>query len=430
MKILLRAGVSFCIVNYMFYAAGCASLILAYGAGMVYHIYMSRELSIIIFDKNGMSSEMTEIYLKELECVKSVKIYADYVLGCEECAVLQPDAAIVDITDNQEFGLEVSSKLSKAKIPVIITSMNTNASVIIKALRCGAVEFLAKPVLKSELHAAIAKLLNANDSEDKEESRIITVFSGKGGSGKTTVGVNLALELARITGKKTALIDMNFCLGEAAAFLNLKTSFNFSSLLENVDNIKPDMLLGMFDRYEDNELYVLSESPSGAFLSAVTFNRAARFFKLLKEIFTYIIIDLPTAADEKVFKTLRLADYILYVTAVNYSALKNTKNCINILAENGVQKDNIKIILNRYIENDELTTEEIESELGMGIYKKIPNNYFTVMSAINKGISVPEENINSNVAESFRELAVMLSDNIMEKSLKNIRGRYEYQSAN
>ena len=120
----------------------------------------------------------------------------------------------------------------------------------------------------------------------------------------------------------------------------------------------------------------------------------------------------------------------MYITSVNYSALKNTKNCIKILSDNGVSRDKIKIILNRYIENDELTTEEIENELGMGIYKKIPNNYFTVMSAINKGISIPEENINSNVAESFRELAVMLSDNIIENSLKNIRGRYEYQSAN
>ena len=65
-------------------------------------------------------------------------------------------------------------------------------------------------------------------------------------------------------------------------------------------------------------------------------------------------------------------------------------------------------------------------QLGLGIYKKIPNNYFTVMAAINKGIPVSEANINSNVAESFRELAVMLSDSIMKNSLKCIRGDYEY----
>ncbi len=391
---------------------------------------MSRELSIIIFDRNDLSSEMTKIYLQELECVKSVDCYSDYVSGCERCAKEPPDAAIVDITENQEFGLEVTAQLSKAKIPVINISMNTNASVIIKALRCGAVEFLAKPVLKNELHSAILKLLNSNSEEEKSECKIITAFSGKGGSGKTTVAVNLALELAKLTGRKTALVDMNFCMGEAAAFLNLKSSFNLSSILENIDNIKPDMLTGMFEKYSDNELYVLSESATGALLSSITINRAIRLLKSLKDTFSYIVIDLPTTADDKILKTLKLADYILYITSVNYSMLKNAKNCIKLLCGSGISKDNIKIILNRYIENDELTTEEIENELGMEVYKKIPNNYFTVMSAINKGISVSEENINSNVAESFRELAVMLSDNIMENSLKNIRGRYEYQSAN
>ena len=82
----------------------------------------------------------------------------------------------------------------------------------------------------------------------------------------------------------------------------------------------------------------------------------------------------------------------------------------------------IKIILNRFVESNEITVEEIETELGYPIYKKIPNNYFTVMAAIDKGISVSEENVKSNVAESFRELAVMLSNSIIEDSLKSLRG--------
>ncbi len=404
--------------------------ILAQHSGMVYHIYMSRELSIIIFDKNNISAELTDIYLKELECVKSVKIYTDYVKGCESCAAQPPDIVLLDITENMEFGLDITSKLSKSKIPVIITSLNTNASTIIKALRCGAVEFLAKPVLKNELHSVIEKLANNGVEQHNKECRIITVFSGKGGSGKTTTAVNLALELARLTGKKTVLADMNFCMGEAASFLNIKTSFNFSRMIENIDNIKQDMLSDMLDRYSDTNLYLLSESVTGQLLSSIAFNHLLRLVKILKDSFSYIVIDLPTAADDKVFKTLKISDYILYVTPVNYSALKNTKNSISILKENGIAKEKIKIILNRYIENDELIIEDIEKELGTEIYKKIPNNYFTVISAINKGISVAEENINSNVAESFRELAVMLSDNIIENSLKNIRGRYEYQITN
>lgn len=397
---------------------------------MVYHIYMSRELSIIIFDKNNLSSELTEIYLKELGCVTEVRTYSNYIEGYESFSNKKPDIVIVDITENKEFGLEICSKISKQKIPVIVTSMDTSTAVIIKTLRAGASEFLAKPVLKNELFTAIKKIIQKPVNDNKTDSKIISVFSGKGGSGKTTVAVNLALELAKQTEKKVALIDMNFCMGEAASFLNSKISFNFSNLLENIDNIDKQTMLQMFDKYKDSELYLLSESSKGESLSSITFNRITRFFKYIKEVFSYIIVDLPTAADEKIFKTLQTSDYILYVSVVNYNALKNTKNCIDLLIDKGVSKDTIKILLNRYIENDELSCEEIERELGIEIYKKIPNNYFTVMSAINKGISILEENINSNVAECYRELAVMLSDSIMEKSIKDMRGMYEYKSTN
>ncbi len=390
---------------------------------------MSRELFIIIFDKNNLSSELTEIYLKELGYVKEIKTFSNYIEGYEVVNRSKPDIVIVDITENKEFGLEVCSKLSKQKIPVIVTSMDTSTTIIIKTLRAGASEFLAKPVLKNELFAAIEKFLQSPKDEQNEDSKIISVFSGKGGSGKTTIAVNLALELAKQTDKKVALVDMNFCMGEAATFLNSNIPFNFSNILENIDNIDKDTMPKMFEKYRDNELYLISESFQGESLSSITFNRISRFFKYIKEIFSYIIVDLPTAADEKVFKTLQQSDYILYVSAVNYNALKNTKNCIDLLLNKGITKDKIKILLNRYIENDELSCEELERELGLEIYKKIPNNYFTVMSAINKGISIPEENINSNVAESFRELAIMLSDSIMEINIKDMRGIYEYQSA-
>ena len=253
------------------------------------------------------------------------------------------------------------------------------------------------------------------------------MFSSKGGVGKTTIASNVALELAKQTGKKTALIDLNFSLGEVSEFLNLKPSFNLSNVLENIDKISSDDISKMFEKYNDTELYLLTESENGENFSTITHNRVTRFLRALKETFAYIVVDTPTVADDKVFKTLLASDYVLFVTSVNMNAMKNTKKSLDLIKSKGVNEDKIKILLNRYVESEELSTEEIESEIGCKIYKRIPNNYFTVMSAINKSISVSEENINSNVAESFRELAVMLSDSIMNNSLRVLRGEHEYK---
>ena len=215
---------------------------------MVYHMNMVRELSIIIFDKSDVSSELTEIYLKELEEVKEIKVYSDYVKGLEECVSNPPSIAIVDVSDANEFAFDVLEKLSRASISTIVTSVNTSSTTLIKALRCGAKEFLSKPILKQDLQIAIKKIFEPIYSEENE-SKVITLFSGKGGCGKTTIATNLGLELAKQTGKKTALIDFNFCLGEIPSFLNTKSSFDLSKLLGNIDKITPEILLETLEKY-------------------------------------------------------------------------------------------------------------------------------------------------------------------------------------
>ena len=388
---------------------------------------MQRELRIIVFDKNELSSELLSIYLKELYEVKDLKVFSDFVAGYEACKHTAPSFAIVDTSENSEFAFDIITKLTQASIPVVATSTSSSSNTIIKLLRAGATEFVSKPVIKQDLHVAINKVLSPTMSfGEKQESKIITMFSGKGGSGKTTIAANLALELAKQTGRKTVLVDLNFTLGELSEFLNLKPVFNLNNLLENIDNISSEQILEIASKYNDTELYLLSEPTNGQNFSVSTFSRVSRFLKLLKETFAYIIIDTPTFADEKIFKTLELSDFILFVSAVNMNAMKNTKKCIELLKEKNINKDKIKIILNRFVENNEHTIEEIETELGHKVYKRIPNNYFTVMTAINKRISVSEENINSNVAESFRELAIMLSDHIINSSLKSLRDDYEH----
>ena len=69
------------------------------------------------------------------------------------------------------------------------------------------------------------------------------------------------------------------------------------------------------------------------------------------------------------------------------------------------------------MENDEVTVEDVENTLNKKVYWKIPNNYFTIMSSINKGLPVEYINPSSNIAQSFRELATVLSDNIYKQKI-------------
>ena len=70
------------------------------------------------------------------------------------------------------------------------------------------------------------------------------------------------------------------------------------------------------------------------------------------------------------------------------------------------------------MENDEINADDVEEVLGKKLYWKIPNNYFTMMSAINKGIPVSEVNADSNVALSYKNLALMVSDSVFRKKIQ------------
>ena len=144
-------------------------------------------------------------------------------------------------------------------------------------------------------------------------------------------------------------------------------------------------------------------------------------FNELKKVFSYIVVDMSSNIDENSLKILDLSDLVLFTTIVNVPAIRNAQRCLTLFNSRRYPKDKVKIIVNRYIESDDIKIEDIENTLGEKIYWRIPNNYFTIMEAINKGICVSEINSNSNIANNFRDLAAKISDDIIEKTVMQYR---------
>ena len=114
---------------------------------------------------------------------------------------------------------------------------------------------------------------------------------------------------------------------------------------------------------------------------------------------------------------LENSDIILLVTIVNLPLIRNCQRCLDLFENLEFPANKTKIIINRYLENDEITVEDVEKALNKNVYWKVPNNYFTIMSSINKGIPVSEVNENSNITESFSQLASKLTDDLFETDI-------------
>ncbi|MEI8128790.1 MAG: AAA family ATPase [bacterium] len=299
----------------------------------------------------------------------------------------------------------------------MVTSSNYSTDIIIRAMRAGAREFIPKPFIKDEFINSISKFKDqiiGLNSENKK-CRVITTFSNKGGIGKTALATNLALELANMTKEKVALIDLNLQLGDITTFLDINPSFDISYVIQNLTRIDETFLLSTLEKYKDSNLYILADPPYLEQAEDITAEQISTLFSVLKQAFSYIVVDASANFDGKTITALDHSDLILLVTIVNLPAIRNCQRCLDLFERLGYEKEKTKIILSRYMENDEIKIEDVEDVLGRKIYWKVPNNYFTIMSAINKGIPVGLVNADSNISQSYRELAAMLSDNIYKQ---------------
>lgn len=381
---------------------------------------MTNQISTVIIDTEVQSIEVMKLYLEELDYIQVKGEFTDIVSGYNAISADVPAIVIIDVSKKVELALDIISKISTnyKECKIIAISTNYTPEAIIRTMRAGAWEFLAKPVIKEGLMTTLEKLreqISGIHSENKK-CKVITTFSNKGGIGKTAIATNLALELANTTKEKVALIDLNLQLGDVTTFLDINPSFDISHVIQNLNKIDEPFLLSTFERYKDTSLYVLADPPHMRQAEDITAEQIGELLDALKQTFSYIVIDTSSNFDAKTVMSLDSSDLILLVTVVNLPAIRNCQRCLDLFDRLGYEKEKTKIVINRYMENDEIKAEDVEDVLKQKVYWKIPNNYFTIMSAINKGIPVGQINPESNVAQSYRELAAMLSDSIYNQN--------------
>ena len=379
------------------------------------------KISTVIISDEFSTKEVLKLFVSEFDNLEAIDNYNSYsdifnILS----SIRDKSLLIVDLSTNKKEKLDLILQVTKGckNCKVLALSDNPSVELIIEVMRSGAKEFVPVPIIKNEFFEAIKKLVTEmNEPIKKNKCKIISVFSNKGGIGKTSLATNLALELAKITKENIALIDLNFQMGDITTFLDLKPSFNISYMLENLDKINETFLLSTLEKYKNTSLYVLADPPYFKQADNIQPKQITRLFNTLKETFSYIIVDAEASFDGKNIAALDNSDLIMLVTVANLPALRNTQRCLELFEKLGYDKEKIKIVVNRYMENDEIKEADIEKVLSKDIYWKIPNNYFAIMSAINKGIPVSDVNDTTNVSQSYKKLAQQISDNLYRQNM-------------
>jgi len=311
---------------------------------------------------------------------------------------------------DKEFQYIRSLLNSDAAAEVFLISENSDPAVLMQAIKTGAKEFFILPLKEEEVKIALKelkkKIKRANRRNSPKIGQIISVVGSKGGIGTTTVAVNLAVNLAQKKSvQSVALIDMNMMFGEVPLFLEIKPGYDWGEIVKNISRLDSTFLMNTLSKHSSGVHILPSPGSLNGSASAAP-EMMGHLIGFMQKLFDFVIIDAGQSANEISLKVLEMSDNILLMSLLSLPCMSNTNKLLQSISDLGfLPEERIRIVINRYLTNLEISLQDAEESLHKKIFWTIPNDYSTTMSAINNGKPLSEIAAKAQITRNLNNLA-------------------------
>jgi pilus assembly protein CpaE len=373
------------------------------------------ELSVVIVATDSEQRAMLQVLVDGTSVARTIYACASFPVAASDpvsrrVRTANPDATLVDIPADSPTSALRAIELLHQETPdtAIFAIGNLNQpQVIVNAMRAGAREFIERPTTTTDLLEAFVRLTTAQRRGRQEgiRGKVFLVINAKGGNGATTVAVNLALALQSSYGQ-TALVDLA-PLGHAALHMNLKPVFNVADATLNLHRMDASLLESFMTRHSGGlQLLAGANLPATADPSTADF---VRLFDMLVTHFRYVVVDASSRFDAASRLVASLSETVLLVACSDVASLWSAARVQQYLGETG-SRDRVRLVLNRFRKVPGFSEADAETAVGAKLLWRIPNQYFAVSAAIDRGTPVMDQRT-SEMARCFAGLAQELTRN-------------------
>ena len=293
-----------------------------------------------------------------------------------------------------------------------------------QALRAGVRDVVAAPADSGQLIEAVERaaetlsLVPATPVRPEgggQEGRLISVFSTKGGAGKSVVASNLAVILARQTSAPVALVDADLQFGDVAVMMKLTPQHTIVDAVAAIHRLDASLLQSLLIKHEPSGLYVLPAPVEPAFADQVSGSDMVRIVKILQSFCAYVVIDTPAHFNDVVLALLEESDDILLISGMDIPNIKNVKLGLQTLRLLNIPVSKLKLVLNRSNSKVKLDIGEVERTLQMKADALIPSDIL-VPQSVNKGVPAVIDAPKSGVSRSLEQLASLFVDSKQKRA--------------
>jgi pilus assembly protein CpaE len=360
--------------------------------------------------------------------------------GIELSQEYDPDVVLMDINMPDMDGISATEAILR-KLPhvqVIILSVQGDQNYMRRAMLAGARDFLTKPPMADELISAIrragemaqqerTKLVQARNIVTSTatsvasgfsltQGKVITIYSPKGGTGCTTIAVNLALALHNEDTRAT-LIDGNFQYGDVAVFVNEQGKNTIVDIATRVDELDPDIVESVMINHAASGVHILAAPSRPEYAEKISGDQFSQLIDYLRQMYAYVVIDTTPILTDITLTAIDRSDVIVLVTTQDIPSIKNARLFLDLLQTIGIERERIVFTMNRFDKRIAITPERVGDNLKQQVAAVIPLDERVVVPAVNRGVPFILDNKTQPSARGILSLAESVRETLASTEL-------------
>jgi pilus assembly protein CpaE len=344
----------------------------------------------------------------------------------EIAAGLAPDVILMDINMPDMDGITATEHLASRapNAAVVMMSVQGEADYLRRSMLAGAREFLVKPFSSDELTASIRQVytreqekasrlvatphpstVKAAAAANGELGQVVAVFSPKGGVGRTTIAVNLAVAAATELGKRVVLMDGSFQFGDVGVLLNLNPKN------KSIADLVPELEAGVLESIDtfvithSSGVRVLLAPPSPETAELLTPSGIKKVIEALRATSDLVVVDCSAFFNDTTLAILDAADVILTLLTLEITSIKNMRLFLEVADQLGYEAGKVVLVMNRADSTLGIRISDVEHSIGRKVDHSIVSDGRSVVYALNRGVPFFLSNREAQVSQDVLSLA-------------------------
>jgi len=347
---------------------------------------------------------------------------AESGLAVSRAEELVPQVILVDDDLAGVSATTVIRELSR-RVPAAAILALEDADEVAKASQAvlaGARSFVTKPLHADELATMLQQVLRqarpVSVSTEAVEAaalrgHVVVFCAPKGGTGRTTLAVNTAIGVRMVTKQEVALMDADYAAPAADVVMNLHNQRDISNLLSRASRLDEELVSGVLAKHASGVQVLLAPPPADV-AGPISVPHVQQILMLLKQMFSWVVVDLGLPLDEMAFALLDGSDRIMVSILPDMVALRNTRLILDQLYEWGYPDSKVRLIVNRATMRGGIGRRDIEDRLRTRVSHQIPDDAALAMHSINRGVPVIMNHRRTAMGRSLRKLAQLVVDDL------------------